>query len=162
MGAHTPTHFPLLSNSGMSTLSRCFIWIFESYTPCNDHKMNDRQSQLITEISSIPTVSSGFLMQNETDFELSLNIRKYSGDCTKKSSYIWRSNEPSSPLTECNSEIKFRSYSPDGNILLIARSYGEKDQFIEIWVDGGYRYVSSINVTKLHGDFLTDGMNPIS
>lgn len=116
--------------------------------------MNAAQSQLITEISSIPTVSSGIFTGFSDDFELNLNVRKYSGDFTKKSSYNWR---PNGQLTESNSEIKFRSYSPDGKVLLIARTSGEKDRFIEIWLEGGLRYATSINVNKLHGDFLTDG-----
>lgn len=118
--------------------------------------MADRQSQLITEIASIPTVSSGNFIHNDDDYELNLNIRKYSGDFTKKSNYIWQSN---GQMCESNSEIKFRSYSPDGKFLLIGRSSGEKDRFVEVWSSCGRCYASTINVTNLHGDFLTDGRN---
>ena len=121
--------------------------------------MPNSQSQLITEIASIPTVSSGLFLQNEDNFELNLNIRKYSGDFTKKSNYIWRSNDQTAYLSESNAELKFRSYSPDGEVLLIGRSSGEKDRFIEVWLNGGCRYSSSIDASTIHGDFLTDGNN---
>lgn len=118
--------------------------------------MTDYQSLLISEIASIPIVSSGNFMPFNDDFELNLNIRKYSGDLTKKSSYVWRSGKESS-LTESNPEIKFRSYSPDGEILLIGKCLDETSRFIEVWLDGGCRYSTSINVSNIHGDFLSDG-----
>ena len=150
IGAHTPTHFSFLRRAGMSTLSRRSIKL----TPVN---MID--TQLLTEIASIPTVSSGNLL-SDGSFELNLNIRKYSGDLTKKSNYLWKSSG-SGPLSEINSEIKFRSFSPDGNYLLIGRSFcgSEKEKyfFLEVWGDMGNRFLSSINVSKIHGDFCTDG-----
>lgn len=161
MGAHTPTHFSLLNNSGMSNLSRCFMGFWWVSTPCIK-PMIDSQTQLITEIASIPTVSSGNFIHDDNNFELNLNVRKYSSDFTKKSSYIWRSNDQVGSMTESNSEIKFRSYSPDGKILLIGRSTGEKDRFIEVWLNGGSCFSFSINVTSLHGDFLTDGKDRLT
>ena len=61
-------------------------------------------------------------------------------------------------LVESNGEIKFQSLSPDAKTLLICRSSGEKERFIEIWrVAEGQEFVASINVADIHGDFCTDG-----
>lgn len=111
--------------------------------------------KLITEISAIPTVSGGTLFR-DTSFELNLNIRKYLGDLTKKANYLWKSSG-CGPLVETNSEIKFRSFSPDGISVLIGRSSGEKDRFLELWVDEGKRFLSALNVSSIHGDFCIDG-----
>ncbi len=109
-------------------------------------------TQLVSEISAIPTISSGNLLSDKT-FELNLNIRKYSGELSKKSYYLWRSPA----LIETSSEIKFRSFSPGGETLLIGRNSGDKDCFIEIWKDKGSCFISSINVSNIHGNFCTDG-----
>lgn len=123
-----------------------------SLAPVENYMKNN---QLLTDIAAIPTVSSGALLSSEA-FELNLTVRKYSGDLTKKTSYIWKSCEKG-PLIEVTSEVKFRSFSPDGQTLLIGKSSGEKDRYIEIWTDGGNRFVSSINVANIHGDFCSDG-----
>lgn len=110
-------------------------------------------TQLVSEISAIPTISSGNLFSDDKTFELNLNIRKYSGDFTKKTNYLWRS----SALIETSPEVKFRCFSPDGEALLIGRNSGDKDRFIEIWKDKGNCFISSINVSSIHGNFCTDG-----
>ena len=117
-------------------------------------------SGVITEIAAIPTISSGnFLDNSGENIELNLNIRKYCGNLTKKSNYLWRSGAAASlSLVESNDEIKFRSLSPDAKTLLIFRSSGEKERFIEIWRTAeGQEFVTSINVSNIHGDFCTDG-----
>ena len=112
-------------------------------------------SSVITELAAIPTISSGIFVDNSgINLEINLNIRKYCGSVSKKSNYLWR---PESSLVETNGEIKFKSLSPDAKNLLIGRSSGEKDRFIEIWAAGGQQFVTSINVTTVHGDFCTDG-----
>lgn len=112
-------------------------------------------SSLITEISAIPTISSGNFVDNSGEnIEINLNIRKYCGSVSKKANYIWRCG---GSLVEGNGEVKFRSLSPDAKTLLIGRFSGEKDIFIEIWTAGGHQFVTSINVSTIHGDFCTDG-----
>jgi hypothetical protein len=112
---------------------------------------------LVSEIAAIPTISSGNFTDNSgKNFDLNFNIRKYCGDVSKKTSYLWRSD---GPLIETNGEIKFKSLSPDSQTLLVGKSSGEKDRFIEIWKDGGKYFSSLINVSSVHGDFCTDGKN---
>lgn len=113
-------------------------------------------SQLVTEIAAIPSISGGRFTSNKTDsIELNLTIRKYSGDVTKKASYLWRG---SGPVIDSNTDVKFQSLSPDGSILLIGRSSGEKDRSIEIWSNGGCSFVTSINVKDVIEDFCCDGI----
>lgn len=112
-------------------------------------------TSLISEIAAIPTISSGTLLDNSGEnFELTLSIRKYCGSIAKKSNYLWKSN---GSLAESNSEIKFRSLSPNAEILLIGKSSGEKERFIEVWNENGNQFVTSINVSSIHDDFCTDG-----
>lgn len=117
-------------------------------------------SSLITEIAAIPIISSGTFTDNFGEkIQLYLNVRKYCGDISKKSNYLWRSD---GPLTETNGEIKFRSLSPNSRTLLVGRSSGEKDVVIEIWEEGGQRFSSLITVSSIHGDFCTDGKKSIN
>lgn len=113
-------------------------------------------SGLITEIASIPTISEGYFIDNSGEnVEINLNIRKYCGEVSKKSNYLWRSG---GSLIETNAEIKYRSLSPDAKTLLIFKCSGEKERFIEIWNEGGQQFVTSINVATIHGDFFHDGI----
>ena len=113
---------------------------------------------LVCGIASIPTVSSGMFLNNHGEFELNLNIRKYYGDMTKKSNYLWRSDCKSSGLIDACPDVKFRSISPDGAICLIGRGDKSSKLYLEIWKnDSSFQFSTCVNVSSLHGDYCTDG-----
>lgn len=117
--------------------------------------------EIVSTIAAIPTISSGYFLGKEEEFELNLSIRKYCGNVTTKSSYLWRTGGSDS-LTEMNPNVKFRSLSPDGSLCLIGRTEpsegnGGKSSkhFIEVW--SGNSYKKSISLNMIHSDFCTDG-----
>jgi hypothetical protein len=153
MGAQIPTHLSSWSRAGISKRSRNFM--FELFS--NPGQMTT--DEVISEIASIPTVSSGIFLNNEGSCELTLNIRKYYGKMTKKSNYLWRSESKSNHLIEVNSDIKFRSISPDSSIFLIGRAEKDSKCFLEIWKNNSsFQFLSCIDLSSFHGDFCTDGI----
>lgn len=114
-------------------------------------QMNDT----ISGIAAIPTINNGFFInESANNFELSVTVKKYHGKITKKTSYSWREN---GLLSEVSPDIKFRSLSPDGRILLVGKSSGEKERYIEIWTQSGCVFLNPIDVSDIHGDFCIDG-----
>lgn len=120
---------------------------------------------VLTDIAAIPVISSGMFVRSENEnfeFELNLAINKFQGELTKTSNYLWKSNNEagSMGMNEIGSEIKFRSFSPDGSIFLVGifnSNSNEMKNFIEVWADWGTRFSSCINLTNVHGDFCIDG-----
>ena len=128
--------------------------------------------EYIADIAAIPVISSGMFVkfkfqssENENNFDLNfdlnLSINKFQGELTKTSNYLWKSHGATG-LMEIRSEIKFRSFSPDGSIYLVGicnfnSSTNCNSNQIEVWVDGGSRFLSCINLSNVHGDFCIDG-----
>lgn len=121
---------------------------------------------ILTDIAAIPIISSGMFIRSEgresDKFELNLTINKFQGELTKTSNYLWRSDsgeESTMSMVEIGSEIKFRSFSPDGSIYLVGLGKDSNDfkNCIEVWVDGGTRFLSCVNLSNVHGDFCIDG-----
>ena len=115
-------------------------------------------AQVFAEIASVPTVFSGQFTSSCDDFELSSAFKNYGENFSKKSTYLLTSKHSSS-FVEQVADIKFRSFSPDGSLLLIGRVEKKSDQkaqiSIEIWEYGCL--LKSIAVDDLHGEFCLDG-----
>lgn len=118
-------------------------------------------SKVFSDIASIPTVFSGQFTNNSCDdFEFSCTIRKYEGALAKKSTCLLASRHVNSVIEQA-SDIKFRTFSPDGALLLVGRSEKKptgdsKPQIsIEIWKNSSFK--SSVLVSDIHGDFCLDG-----
>jgi acylaminoacyl-peptidase len=63
-----------------------------------------------------------------------------------------------SPSQDVSPEVVSSAISPSGKLTAILRetnSAGDKRRFVEIW--DGERLEASVNVTKAHGVFYTDG-----
>ena len=66
-----------------------------------------------------------------------------------------------SPSQDVSPEVVASGISPSGKLTAILRetnSTGDKKRFVEIW--DGERLEASVNVTKAHGVFYTDGEAP--
>lgn len=117
-------------------------------------------SQLFAQIAAIPTVVSGQFTNSCNEFELSLTVKKYGENFAKKSTCLLTSKYSSS-VVEQTADIKFRSFSPDGSVLLIGRvekksQNDQKSQIsIEIWKDSCF--LMSFSLEDLHGEFCLDG-----
>jgi hypothetical protein len=63
-----------------------------------------------------------------------------------------------SPSQDVSPEVVASAISPSGKLTAILREWnsaGDKRRFVEIW--DGERLEASVNVTKAHGVFYTDG-----
>ena len=119
----------------------------------NQFQMNE----IISKIAAIPTVSGGFFIDESAEkFELLLTVKKYSDKITKKTTYSWCEG---GALTERSADVKFRSLSPNGTYLLVGKSSGEKERYIEIWSKYGAVFSKAIDVSSVHGEFCIDGTN---
>jgi len=118
-----------------------------------------------TDLSSIPAYASArFLSDKVIQVISSSPDHTRNAKRTTSKTFFIKSNRSdgsftvvASPAQDVSPEVVASAISPSGKLTAILRetNTGDKKRFVEIWE--GERLEASVNVTKTHGPFYTDG-----
>ncbi|KAH9991913.1 alpha/beta-hydrolase [Russula vinacea] len=119
-----------------------------------------------TDLSSIPVYASArFLSDKVVQVVSSSQDHSRNAKRTTSKTFFLKSNRSdgtftviASPSQDVSPEVVASASSPSGKLTAILRetnTAGDKRRFVEIW--DGDRLEASVNVTKAHGVFYTDG-----
>jgi hypothetical protein len=118
-----------------------------------------------TDLSSIPAYASArFLSDKVIQVISSSQDHTRNAKRTTSKTFFIKSNRSDGSFTvvassaqDVSPEVVASAISPSGKLTAILRetNAGDKKRFVEIWE--GERLEASVNVTKTHGPFYTDG-----